>query len=238
MLSDITRQDVIASNLANVNTAGYKADRVVNETFSDLFLKNVNGNDATGHINLGTRVAGVVTDLHQGPLRNTGNNLDFAIGGDGFFAVQTQNGVRYTRDGEFTRTPSGQLVTSTGEFVLGQNGLPINVGVQGEIKADEQGRLYTDSGRAIGQLGLFTLDMQTAQKQGGDMWNGTPTNGGQAPAGSTLRQGFVEQSSVNSVQEMVEMISTLRNYESVQKAATAIDGTLDRAVNAVGVVNG
>lgn len=238
MLSDITRQDVIANNLANVNTAGFKGDEVVNETFNDLLLHNVKTGEPTGNLNLGTRVAGVVTDFKQGPLRNTGNNLDVAIGGDGFFAVQTQSGIKYTRDGEFTRSPSGQLVTDTGSFVLGQNGLPVNVGADGDVKIDETGAIFDPSGRQLGQLGLFRLNMDTAQKQGGDAWTGTPIDGGRAPAGSTIHQNFIEQSSVSSVTEMVDMIGTLRNYESVQKAAQSIDSTLDKAVNTVGAVNG
>jgi len=115
MMSDMVRQDVIANNLANVNTVGFKTDRVVNETFGDMFLKSMHDGHDVGHLNLGTRVAGTVSDLSQGSPRSTGNKTDVMIGGDGFFAVETPTGVTFTRNGQFTRSPEGFLTTQHGE---------------------------------------------------------------------------------------------------------------------------
>lgn len=234
MLSDVARQDAIASNLANVNTVGYKSDRVVNETFSELFLQNMKNGRDVGSLNLGTRVSGIVTDFAQGAMRPTQQQLDVAIAGDGFFTVQTPQGLRYTRDGQFSRDAQGYLVTKTGAPVLNTGGQPIYIG-SGDPTIDGYGRVFAN-GTLVGALNIATLDMNSARKMGENFWTAdTVTNG--LPANSALRQGFVEASGVNSVKEMIEMIRTLRSYESSQKIITSIDGTLDKAVNSVGVVS-
>jgi flagellar basal-body rod protein FlgG len=233
MLSAMTRQDVIASNLANVNTVGYKVDRVANETFSDLFLSSMKTGGNVGTLNFGTRVAGTITDYSQGPLRNTGNKLDMAITGDGFFVVQTPNGIRYTRNGQFSKTADGQLVTQTGDLVLGVGRQPLNVG-SGDPVVTQDGRVFQADGTLVGQIELATLDIPNSRKVGDNYWEG-PELG---PAGGTtfVRQGFLEASGTNSIKEMIEMISTLRSYESNQRVVMAIDNTLDKAVNSVGAV--
>ncbi len=234
MLSSMTRQDAIASNLANVNTVGYKADRVVNETFSSLFLNNMQAGGGVGAINFGTRIAGVVTDFSQGAMRATGNQMDVALVGDGFFAIQTSQGVQYTRAGEFARIAEGYLTTQRGDYVLGTDRKPIYVGDEGTPGFAADGHVVNGKGETVGQIEIVTLDEATMKKVGENMWTGTET--GTATGSTAVRQGFVEASTVNSVKEMVEMISTLRTYESAQRAVLAIDGTLDRAVNSVGQV--
>jgi flagellar basal-body rod protein FlgG len=239
MTSAMVRQDVIASNLANVATVGFKGDRVVNETFADSLLYSMNGGEPTpmGTINFGTRVAGTVTDFGQGSLRPTEQALDVAIGGDGFFKVQMEDGtVAYTRNGQFTRSPDGFLTTQTGEYVLGPGtpGMPVFVGTSGDPVIRADGRVTTSDGGQLGQIAIETLDIPSARKVGENMWVGESTGG--LPPNSQLRQGFVEASGVNSVKEMVEMITTLRSYESSQRVITSIDGTLDKAVNSIGTL--
>lgn len=232
MLSALTQQDTIAANLANVNTVGYKGDRVVNETFADLFLSNMNNGRPIGNLNLGTRVAGVVTDFSQGAMRATQNLLDVAIGGDGFFKVQTPNGISYTRAGQFTRTADGFLVTQRGDYVLGANNQRVRIGTA-EPMISSDGRVYAN-GALVGQISVVTLDIANARKAGDNLWQGTETGG--MPPNTSLQQGFVEGSGVNSIKEMVNMITTLRSYESAQRVVTSIDGTLDKAVNSIGAV--
>ncbi len=235
MLTSMTRQDVIASNLANVNTAGFKADRVVNETFSSLFLQNLENGRPLGNLNMGTRVAGIVTDFSQGALRPSDNKLDVALSGDGFFVVQTPQGIAYTRAGQLTRTADGFLVTQKGETVLGTNNERLFVGA-GDPQIDRDGNVRTSEGNLSGQLAIATLDIEQARKVGDNLWIGAET--GRQPANTSVRQGMFEASGVNSVKEMVEMISTLRSYETSQRVIQSIDGTLDRAVNSVGSLNG
>jgi flagellar basal-body rod protein FlgG len=237
----MVRQDIIANNLANASTIGYKADRAVNETFADSLLHSMNrGGDVVGVLNYGTRVAGTITDFGQGAFRPTQQPLDVAIGGDGFFQIRMSDGtVAYTRNGQFQRAPNGYLTTQTGEYVLGPNAqgqlLPVYLGASADdpvIRAD--GAVFDAQGQRQGQIGIATLDIPSARKVGQNMWVGVET--GAFPQNTQLRQGFVEASGVNSVKEMVEMITTMRSYESTQRVITAIDGTLDKAVNSVGTL--
>lgn len=239
MTSAMVRQDVIASNLANVATVGFKGDRVVNESFADSLLYSMQGGgqlQAMGEFGYGTRVAGTVTDFGQGAMRPTEQALDLAIGGDGFFRIRMEDGtIAYTRNGQFTRSADGWLTTQTGEYVLGPNNLPIDVGQDGGdpvIRAD--GQVTARDGTQLGQIGIATLDVPNARKLGQNMWIGEEIGG--LPPGTQIRQGFVEASSVNSVREMVDMITTLRSYESSQRVITSIDGTLDKAVNSIGTL--
>ncbi len=242
MTTAMVRQDVIANNLANVSTVGFKGDRVINESFSDKLLYNVNGGNGSlqsmGEFGYGTRVAGTVTDFSQGSFRNTQEKLDVAIGGDGFFRIRTDDGaIAYTRNGQFTRTPDGYLTTQEGQYVLGPGdpATPVYVGETGDPVIRADGQVAASDGSQLGQIGISTLDIPNARKVGDNMWIGEETGG--MPAGTQLKQGYVEASGVNSVSEMVEMISTLRNYESNQRVITSIDGTLDKAVNSVGSLN-
>ncbi len=230
MNSAMARQDVIAANLANVNTVGYKADRVTTEAFSEMVLRNMSTGQEIGNLSMGSRVSGTITDFSQGALRNTGLATDMAIAGDGFFAIETANGVRYTRNGEFSVSGDGYLVNQNNEFVLGSNGQRLLVG--GDPKVSPDGRIYSAEGNLLGEVGVVTLDIETAQKVGANQWTGTVT--GTRPATTKVRQGYVEASSVNSIQEMVEMISNMRSFESSQRMISMIDGTLDRSVNSLG----
>lgn len=235
MMSAQVRQDLIASNLANVSTVGFKADRAVNETFGNQLLYSMKSGDAIGSMNFGTRIAGTVTDFSQGSFRATQNKFDLAIGGDGFFQVRQANGIiAYTRDGQFTRSPDGFLTTQSGEYVLDQSGNPLLVGSEAEPIFRSDGTVLDPSGQELGRVGVVTLDIPSARKVGGNLWIGRKT--GDMPPTTQIRQGFVEASGVNSVKEMIDMITTLRSYESSQRVVTSIDGTLDKAVNSVGTL--
>ena len=240
MLSAQVHQDVIASNLANVSTNGYKADRVVNESFADELLVRARNGDPIGRLNMGTRVAGTITDFGQGPLRATQAPLDVAIQGDGFFRVRMEDGiVAYTRDGNFTVDQEGYLTTQRGRYVLDAQGLRVNLTrADGTVETSPvvrpDGTVFDQSGTALGQIGISTLEIPSARKVGDNLWVGLETGG--LPAQTQLRQGFLEGSGVNGVKEMIGMITTMRSYESSQRVVTAIDMTLDKAVNSVGRV--
>lgn len=237
MTSAMVRQDVIASNLANVSTVGFKSDRVVNESFADQLMYSMRDGEPRpmGQFGYGTRVAGTITDFGQGAFRPTEQALDLAIGGDGFFQVRMDDGTpAFTRNGQFTRSPDGYLTTQTGEYVLGPDRMPVYVGTDGDPVIRADGRVTAKDGSQLGQIGIVTLDVPNSRKVGQNMWVGQPTGG--MPAGTQVRQGFVEASGVNSVKEMVEMITTMRSYESSQRVITSIDGTLDKAVNSIGTL--
>jgi hypothetical protein len=125
MLAEQIRQEQIANDLANASTAGYKADRTAQSTFGDLLLANSGTGDVIGRQSTAVQVASIETDFTPAAARDTGEPLDFAITGEGFFAVQTPQGVRYTRNGQFALDAQGRLVTARGDLVLGRGGAPI-----------------------------------------------------------------------------------------------------------------
>jgi flagellar basal-body rod protein FlgG len=213
MLAESVRQDLIANDLANASTPGYKADRVAERSFGALLLSE-QGGQPIGTLGLGTQVAEQVTDLSPGPTKATGEALDFAVEGEGFFAVQTPAGVRYTRDGQFSVSQRGTLVTARGDDVLGPGGAPIRVGADGTVDA-----------AAVGVTALTGV-----RKQGDSLFTGTPGGG----AAGTVRQGALEGSGVDSVRTMVDMIKSLRAFEAGQRVITTIDGTLQKAAGQVG----
>lgn len=238
------RQEAIANNLANLNTAGFKKDMAMIEARENMGIKRTNnpasaGPDAPsvnvglGDLGTGVLVDRFVKDFDQGPLQQTENPLDFALQGEGFFTVEGQGGERlYTRGGNFSRNQEGQLVDMDGRAVLGANG-PITI-PEGKLAVGTDGVLHVD-GRPFDQLAIARFDNPDEQlsKLGDTLFRNET---GVEPQASTalVYQGSLEGANVNSVREMVEMIACLRQYEANQKAIASQDSTLDKAVNEVG----
>jgi flagellar basal-body rod protein FlgG len=221
MLAEQVRQDQIANDLANASTPGYKADRTAQQSFGNLLLNNSQTGQQIGPQSTAVQVRRIQTDFTPQPLRDTGEPLDFGIVGNGFFAVQTAQGVRYTRNGQFTADGQGQLVTAEGDRVLGRNGRPITIGADGRVDP-----------RA-----LNVVLLNNPRKQGDNYLTGTPG----AVAGQTagqVRAGALEASGADPTRSMVDMISSMRSYESGQKVIQTIDETLQKAVTQVGSVTG
>jgi flagellar basal-body rod protein FlgF len=216
MLTEQVRQDLIAHDLANASTAGYKPDRVSSKSFGDMLLTDTRTGAPVGPLGLGTQISKQVTDMSSGPIRDTHEPLDFAVEGTGFFAVQTSKGVRYTRDGQFAASARGTLVTAAGDDVLGAGGAPVRIGADGKV--------------APAAIGVVTV--ANARREGDNLFTGTA--GGAAPG--TIRTGALEGSGVDPVTTMVEMIGSLRAFESGQRVITTIDSTLQKATNQVGSI--
>jgi flagellar basal-body rod protein FlgF len=216
MLAEQVRQDQIANDLANASTPGYRADRTSQRTFGDLLLVNGSNGRAVGSQSTAVQVDAVQTDWTPQPSRETGEPLDFAITGEGFFAVRTDAGTRYTRNGQFTVSPQGQLVTANGDAVLGRNGRPITVGSDGRVDPRV----------------LSVVTVTGAAKEGDNLFAGTP--GGQAA--SDVRAGALEGSGADPSRSMVDMIASLRAFEAGQKVITTIDETLQKASTQVGSI--
>jgi flagellar basal-body rod protein FlgF len=235
MLAEQVRQDQIANDLANASTPGYKSDRAVQSSFGDMLLRNTATGAGIGSLSLGARITKIVTDMTQGPLSQTGDPLDLALSGDGFFAVSSPGGTRYTRDGQLTVDAAGTLRTSTGYPVLGTNGRPIDVsGAKSpdDISVAADGTVSVGK-TAVGQLAIVSLT--GAVKQGDTLFAGVA---GAKPAATAVQQGYLEGSGVNPATAMVDMIVSLRAYESTQRVLHAIDDDLGRAVNNVGNATG
>ena len=216
MLTEQVRQDLIAHDLANASTSGYKPDRVASKSFGEMLLGDTANGGPIGSLGLGTQIDQQVTDMSPAPIRDTGEPMDFAVEGDGFFSVRTPGGVRYTRDGQFAASARGTLVTVAGDDVLGPNGAPIRIGTDGKIAAADVG----------------VVSLTNARREGDNFFTGTP--GGTAPG--TVRASALESSGVNPITTMVEMIGSLRAFESGQRVITTIDSTLQKATNQVGSI--
>ncbi len=191
--------DVITNNLANANTTGFKRD------FGHI-LQNETGFD------IGTRV-----DLSTGDLVSTGNDLDVAINGQGFFAIQTPNGVRYTRNGSFSLNAGGELVTKDGMPVLNSSGATINIG-HGKVAIQDSG-IVTVDGHETATLKIVTFDdPQRLQKEGlyRFVWNGKPDSIKDVSE-PHLKSSALERSNVNAMDEMVHLMSAYREFEAVQR---------------------
>src|SRR3954469_8731661 len=133
MLAEQVRQDQIANDLANASTPGYKADRTTQRSFGSLLLNNSVTGARVGSQSTAVQVDTITTDFTPEPLKATGEPLDFGITGDGFFALQTAQGTRYTRDGQFTTDAQGGLTAATGDRVLGRAATPLPVGAGGRV---------------------------------------------------------------------------------------------------------
>jgi flagellar basal-body rod protein FlgF len=238
MLAELTRNDVSANNLANINTAGYRKNVAVFKSFPEMLLQRMNDPGTVGgkppvigNVGTGVIVDDILTSYNLGQLKETSSPFDLALGGEGVFTVQTPNGERYTRNGSFTIDKDKNLITSEGYLVLGEKG-PIKVtGKDFVIESD--GNINID-GKIIDKIKIVDFaDKKSLVKEGDNLFQGQ-----QAVTAETnqLMQGFLEIANVNPITEMVDMITILRAYEANQKAVQAHDTLLGKAVNDVGRV--
>lgn len=238
MITESMRTDVIANNVANVNTTGYKKDEMISTEFEAMLLKRINDGQDTpevGALGRGAWVDEIATIQDQGALKQTGNTYDLSIQGEGYFVIETPQGERYTRNGSFTRSSAGELVTMEGARVLSANGRPINIPGGANVTVDAQGRIAVDN-QDIAALGFVDFaDRRALLKIGDNLFS---PQEGQVPvaATGTIAQGSLEASNVNTVAEMVKLINAYRTYESNSKALVTQDSLLDKAVNEVGRV--
>jgi flagellar basal-body rod protein FlgG len=233
MLGESARQDVVANNLANATTTGFKKSVATSTPFGEMLVHNMGmpGAPEVGSLNLGAEVRGIATIREPGPLRFTGNRLDMALMGDGYFTVQGPAGRRYTRDGSFALDQAGRVVTKDGEPVLGAGGTPITLD-RGEVRVAADGTI-TQGTAVRGRLLLTDLDPASISDQGGRYVTGTARG---PAAQARVRQNHLEGSTVNVVSEMVELIRVMRSFEANQKSVLAQDEALQASVTKVGAV--
>jgi flagellar basal-body rod protein FlgF len=218
MIAEQTRQDQLSNDLANATTPGFKADHTPQHSFGSVLLANTQGGTAVGSIDAGVALGKTYTDMTPASIQETGEPLDFAIQGSGFFAVKTAQGIRYTRDGQFTASAAGVLTDVSGNAVLDQAGAPVKVGASGTVPASA--------------LGIF--EVPGAAKQGENLYTGTAAG----KAGGIVHQGSLEGSGVDAAKVMVDMITSLRTFQSGQQAIQTIGQTLQEAASQVGSVTG
>ena len=223
------RLDLIANNLANVNTVGYKRDMMNVENFHETltaYLSSLDEESPTPPLEFAT-VQGIYNDPSQGGLERTGNQLDVAIVGEGLFSIQTPLGTRYTRAGNFQLSPERNLITSQGHAVLGQGGpitIPPATG-SGEIVIDEKGNIFSE-GNQVGTLAIVDFaDPSALVKEGANVFVLTDPNAEPSTPEFTLAQSSLERSNVNTVTEMVNMIDAQRSFEAYQKTIKSMNDT-------------
>lgn len=234
MLVQMTKQDVISNNLTNANTVGYKKDfaTIISVSNRLLYAESGTSRNPIGGLGLGSSMRQVATNLESGPLRKTDNKTDFAIDGDGFFVVQTPQGIRYTRNGEFLIDAQGRIVNKNGHPVLGTNGLPLSSGTS-DFFVNVNGQVLVE-GKLVGQIQLFFPTQPAMLQKLGD---GLFAGGGAPGVGQArILQSHLEGSNVDVTKEIVEMIAGMRTYESNQKVIHMHDELLGKAVNEVGRV--
>ncbi len=305
MINEQHRMDVLTNNLANANTNGYKKEGATAQSFNDqLALKIKDYTDAPftarglGSITPGVKIGEGYVDWTEGPMKETQNTFDLAIGGSGFFGIEygvkeiggqeeeeeeqenipgtrpdwrlgryqreralaayeagklslnelRDNGldqqIMYTRDGNFTLTSEGVLVTRDGDFVLSQDGGHIELDPNLKAEINSNGEIIQD-GEVVATIGLFDFEKVT-QPSGRTTYNNlqhfgensfVPVNDATATeATGTVYAGFLEQSNVSVVDEMVNMIAVQRAYDTNQRMITTIDGTLEIAAQQLGRV--
>ena len=299
MITEMKRTDVIANNLANAATTGYKRDKAIHREFEAMLIRRyydhevvgmepnaqtdygTNNIDITrykqfdadpfyrpniGRLGMGDYIDEIAVDRTQGALETTGNELDLAIGGDGFFTIQSPQGIRYTRNGAFFRNAQGFIQDIRGYNLLDAQGQPIQIPrdmFNKDIIVTDDGGIYVkgddteqweedpiqtitngDQGnrQLLTQIQIVNFpDRLALQKQGDNLFYPVADADGNiaqpvASENAVVIQGALEKSNVQIVREMVELIHNHRMYEANSKAVTTQDTMLDKSVNEVGSV--
>jgi len=214
-------QEVIARNLANANTVGFKKNTI---SFKTVLTQTEDVETSSLQTNYGI-------DYSNGNLTHTGNALDIAVDGNGFFTLETENGVRYTRNGQFQLSNNGEIVTDTGSKVLGQNG-PIQIPKGGrEIVIDNKG-VVNMNGKKIGTLMITNFKDLTSLVPTGNSTFTAPLDSIDETGGAKfmVAQGYLERSNVSVVTEMVDMITNMRSYEASNNVVKTFSDLMERLI--------
>ena len=268
MVVQMNRMDEIANNLANVDLNGYKKDTAIQKAFPELLIRRMNddgmhtfpmgsvdSSPIVGRLGTGVETNEVYTNFAQGAMKQTENDFDLALEGDGFMAVQAPQGERLTRNGSFLINSDGYLVTKGGDFVLGENG-PIKL-KKNNFVIDQDGTIWQNATFAADDTRLVSaqenqweniekvdrlklVDVQRKRyllKEGNSYWRVTDESGPAQIIGGEarpkMRQGFLETANVNAVTEMVEMIDVNRAYEANQRTVQTEDSLIGKLWNEV-----
>ncbi len=249
MITEGRRLDVISNNMANVATSGFRADRFISSTFDEVMWSRV-GNKNKNYEDIGeqsyiTAPSELVTDWTPGSFDETGMPLDFAIEGDGYFAIQTEDGIRYTRAGSFTLDNDTYLCFSDKGRVLDMNGQPIQLQTD-KLLVDSAGNIFTQGSNLpnanvqngsilLARIGVYAFPPDTNLEKDNEGFINSD-NGVQPQPTNDVRviHGMVERSNVDLVREMTEMISAQRAYQSAAELTKIYDQVLNRATTEVG----
>lgn len=224
--------EVIANNLANISTPAFKADRLV---FQEFVQNAGDAADPTAQMSF-VREVGSLRDLREGAMIPTGNSFDFAIAGPGYFVVQTPGGNRYTRQGSFQLDGKGQVVTIEGFPLLDKTNRPIvKPAGSNRFEVSPSGTIVSDAG-PIGQFQVVTFtDEQSMKKSGAGMFDSDAAPQ-PADAKTTVRQGMIEGSNVQSILEVTSLIEISRRYQAAQNMLNTENDLSLKAIQQLGKV--
>lgn len=231
----LDKQDQIANNLANIQTTGFKQ--------SSLFMKTLQkclANDAQQpFVNSEIQPDDVYVDYSEGTMIKTGSPLDVFIKGSGFLTVMTSDGIRYTRNGNLSLNAEGFIVTSDGSRVMGKDGfIRVDQDSNAAVSINDYGEVIQDDDvKGILRISDFKKPYKLLREGNSYFKPQQPDNPVVESQGYAVKQGFLEGSNVNIIKNMVDMISTYRNYEADSKALLSQDETLEKAVSEVGKVS-
>lgn len=245
MINEQHRMDVLTNNLANANTNGFKKEGATSQSFDSVLAYKIK--DVTegyslakriGVNNPGVKIGEGYTDFSQGPFKNTDNTFDLALSDQGFFAIEFTNksgetSTKYTRDGNFTLTQEGFLVTQEGDFVLDQNGQHIKIDPVKATTINRNGQIVQD-GRVVATIQVADFEDYNYLERYGENYYQPIDGAREKESAAEVHSGYLETSNISVVTEMVNMITVSRAYESNQKVITTYDGTLDIAANQLG----
>lgn len=226
--------DIVANNIANANTTGFKVEDLMVRTEQAKPAKTLDGASPVKFV----LDSGVARDFTQGAMTKTGGDFDLAIEGQGFFRVQTAAGDRYTRDGRFTTNPQGQLVTQGGYPVLDEGGGPLNIDpTLGPVSIGKDG-IVTQGAIRVGRLAVVRPDnLASMAKDGDNLYRNTTNTTLQPAPDAVVHQGMLEASNVQSVIEITKLIQVQRAYESVSKMMDNTSELSRTAVERLGKAN-
>jgi flagellar basal-body rod protein FlgF len=204
--------DVIANNLANMNTTGFKSERSL---FSEYLSKS--GGGPAGKVSY-VLDKGTARNLEDGRLTSTDNPFDLAIEGRGYFVIDTPNGPRYTRSGHFRLSPTGELITGENQFVLGKDGKPIKIGtMDSDFRVNADGTVVAKRG-PIATIDVVSFaDERVLQKEGNGLYATTPQNPARPAEKAKVRQGMIESSNVVPIVELTNMIELQKAYNATRE---------------------
>lgn len=243
MMLQMAKQDAIANNIANVNSAGYKKDVTVSKAFPDMLISRLGENEKEGlgkyvsqpveqigRLGTGVAIDEVYTDFSLGNLKKTDQNTDYALGAEGFFVVETPQGEAFTRDGKFKLDYEGLLMDNNGYPILDIYDEYIYLDTD-DITVDNLGNL-SSAGEELTRFKIVNFaDNNNLEKIGANLLR---AEGGYFEVENPeVVQGFIEESNVNAVKEMVDLISVTRTYESLQKVIQAEDEVTQIAIDKV-----
>jgi flagellar basal-body rod protein FlgF len=219
--------DIVANNIANANTTGFKAEELMVRTEAAKPAKTLGGTNPVKFV----LDDGVTRDFTQGAMTKTDGDFDLAIEGNGFFKVQTAAGERYTRDGRFTTNPEGVVVTQSGNPVLDEGGGEITVDpLLGPVSIGKDGTMSQGAVR-VGKIGVVLADdLAALRKDGDNLYRNTSNTTLQQAPSAIVHQGMLESSNVQSVVQITKLIEVQRAYESMAKM---MDNTAELTRSAV-----